>query len=504
MPLAALNLTSFSFKRKHEDWIGPLNVSIEANDSCVVLTGINAGGKSLTLKSLEKFTKLLTDPNKSNKIDFENFANVSGIDEISARYDFFIPHESEIIEIDIDNIDTLISNAGNFEGIENYDFDDEQFKWALFQSIETKFSSKNDAFTYTRRYGSRLFVDFDFDVNDDLPTPPGVWGVNEECFSGWIDVFDDISQLPRYRMFSYGNWEVETQLREKTGFRIDFDRGEMHEWWDKDKSVHFVAKKAIMLQIDDAYEISDLTLERLRIFNERANAEREGKKWIDERLIKAYEKCYKDHFSSDTEHINKRAFAAFLYPNRLQTPSISFEESRLMIENILAGGGNSSNTKLLDWVSEPPVPNTEMLIPKSEQRKAIGEPLVEDVFPDDIQGICIRLLQYCPKLIYEYDPDLFFWMVVSDFIDFPKNPSLTYYSSGQRRMISIVEEIMNNDSGDVILIDEPELSLHIDWQRRFIEKVSALGKKLVIATHSPDIIYHHTEKVVEVPPSKEI
>ena len=42
----------------------------------------------------------------------------------------------------------------------------------------------------------------------------------------------------------------------------------MHEWWDKDKSVHFVAKKAIMLQIDDAYEISDLTLERLRIFNQ--------------------------------------------------------------------------------------------------------------------------------------------------------------------------------------------------------------------------------------------
>ena len=93
---------------------------------------------------------------------------------------------------------------------------------------------------------------------------------------------------------------------------------------------------------------------------------------------------------------------------------------------------------------------------------------------------------------------------MSDFIDFPNNPSLTYYSSGQRRMISIVEEIMNNDSGNVILIDEPELSLHIDWQRRFIEKVSALGKKLVIATHSPDIIYHHTEKVVEVPPSKEI
>mgnify|MGYP004002402005 FL=1 len=136
MPVVVLNLTSFSFKRKHEDWIGPLNVSIEDPDSCVVLTGINAGGKSLTLKSLEKFTKLLTDPNKSNKIDFENFVKVSGIDEISARYDFKIPHESDVIQIEIDNRDTLIKNhGGNFEGLSEIDLEEEILGWEVTQSI---------------------------------------------------------------------------------------------------------------------------------------------------------------------------------------------------------------------------------------------------------------------------------------------------------------------------------------------------------------------------------
>ena len=499
MPVVVLNLTSFSFKRKHEDWIGPLNVSIENQDSCVILTGINAGGKSLTLKSLEKFTKLLTDPNKSNKIDFENFVKVSGIDEISARYDFFTPNENDVRQIDIDNRDTLISNAGNFEGLENYDLGLEEYYWRYTQSIETKFSSKNEVFTYTRRHGSRLHVDFDLDYNDDLPKPPDFWGVNEECFSKWEDVFDDMSQLPRDRMYSYGDWSVEIQLREKTGFQIDFDRGESYEWWDKENSFHFVANKTIMLQIDDAYQISDLTLERLRPFNERANAKREGKKWIDERLKKAYKECREHYFSSGTDDKNKEKFAEFLYPHRkLRKVSFPLKDFQWFSTN----KSPSAPLKLLDWVSDPTVPNTEMLIPKSEQKGSTS--LVEDVVPNDLEGICARLLQYCPKLIYEYDPDLFFWIVVSDCIDYPNNPSLTYYSSGQRRMISIIEEIMKNDSGDVILIDEPELSLHIDWQRRFIEKVSALGKKLVIATHSPDIIYHHTEKVVEVPPSKEI
>ena len=68
----------------------------------------------------------------------------------------------------------------------------------------------------------------------------------------------------------------------------------------------------------------------------------------------------------------------------------------------------------------------------------------------------------------------------------------------------MIEAIMNRESGTVFLVDEPELSLHIDWQRRFIDRISVFGQRLVLATHSPDIIYNHTEKVVEVPPSKEV
>ena len=88
-------------------------------------------------------------------------------------------------------------------------------------------------------------------------------------------------------------------------------------------------------------------------------------------------------------------------------------------------------------------------------------------------------------------------------IEFPLVES-EYYSSGQLRALSILSSIANTEEGTVILLDEPELSLHIDWQRKLVHYLSLFKRPIVIATHSPDIIYEHTEKVVEVPPREEV
>jgi len=53
---------------------------------------------------------------------------------------------------------------------------------------------------------------------------------------------------------------------------------------------------------------------------------------------------------------------------------------------------------------------------------------------------------------------------------------------------------------DFLLIDEPEVSLHIDWQRKIIDLIQTHtdASYILAATHSPDIIYHHLTKVVEL------
>ncbi|MGB7606131.1 MAG: AAA family ATPase [Lutisporaceae bacterium] len=66
-------------------------------------------------------------------------------------------------------------------------------------------------------------------------------------------------------------------------------------------------------------------------------------------------------------------------------------------------------------------------------------------------------------------------------------------SSGeQNELVLIYELLFKSEPNSLILIDEPEISLHIAWQQEFLNdmlKISEItGINLLIATHSPDII----------------
>ena len=44
----------------------------------------------------------------------------------------------------------------------------------------------------------------------------------------------------------------------------------------------------------------------------------------------------------------------------------------------------------------------------------------------------------------------------------------------------------------IVFMDEPELSLHVDWQEKLIDKILQLNPncQLVIATHSPSLLFN--------------
>ena len=77
------------------------------------------------------------------------------------------------------------------------------------------------------------------------------------------------------------------------------------------------------------------------------------------------------------------------------------------------------------------------------------------------------------------------------------NPNLTIpvdkLSSGeQNEMVLIYYLLFNCNENDIIMIDEPEISLHITWQHHMIEDFGEISKlnhlSLLLATHSPDLI----------------
>ena len=81
-------------------------------------------------------------------------------------------------------------------------------------------------------------------------------------------------------------------------------------------------------------------------------------------------------------------------------------------------------------------------------------------------------------------------------------PSSKLSSGEQNELILFYKLIFNSKENDMILIDEPELSLHISWQNKFItdlkEVTSINDVSIVIATHSPDIIDVNWDLKVEL------
>lgn len=78
-------------------------------------------------------------------------------------------------------------------------------------------------------------------------------------------------------------------------------------------------------------------------------------------------------------------------------------------------------------------------------------------------------------------------------------------SSGEKQMLVIVTTVLTqNHQHYTLLMDEPEISLHFDWQQRLIEIIRDLNPnvQIIMATHSPAVIMNgwmeHVSEMSEI------
>jgi predicted ATPase len=67
---------------------------------------------------------------------------------------------------------------------------------------------------------------------------------------------------------------------------------------------------------------------------------------------------------------------------------------------------------------------------------------------------------------------------------------LTSLSSGERQVLTMIFCASRMSQGQgIFLVDEPELSLHVDWQRDILMEVArqAGGRQIIACTHSPEV-----------------
>ncbi|RLI52113.1 MAG: hypothetical protein DRP09_18515, partial [Candidatus Thorarchaeota archaeon] len=79
------------------------------------------------------------------------------------------------------------------------------------------------------------------------------------------------------------------------------------------------------------------------------------------------------------------------------------------------------------------------------------------------------------------------------FDDYGRQIPLDRLSSGEQHLITWSYELIFESEGyDFVLIDEPELSMHVEWQIDFVDAIEKISSeddfRFIIATHSPAIV----------------
>lgn len=73
-------------------------------------------------------------------------------------------------------------------------------------------------------------------------------------------------------------------------------------------------------------------------------------------------------------------------------------------------------------------------------------------------------------------------------------------SAGERHLMTMLYAASQMSTHQLILIDEPEISLHLDWQERLLTEMMAQqgGRQIIVCTHSPMIGAEHEDRMMEV------
>ncbi|WP_328588135.1 AAA family ATPase [Xanthomonas citri] len=84
---------------------------------------------------------------------------------------------------------------------------------------------------------------------------------------------------------------------------------------------------------------------------------------------------------------------------------------------------------------------------------------------------------------------------------------LSALSSGERQIVTMLYSASRTKfTSGVFLIDEPELSLHIDWQRIILRELTrqAPDRQIIVCTHSPEVGAEHLFDVQDFEPANSI
>lgn len=431
------------------------NYEISFNEDLSILYGVNGSGKTTIL----------------NIIYYVMSGNIEGI----------LQYEFEDISIKFSNKYIKISN---FDGEIIIDNGDEKFS----------FSEKEILFSYKRNKNMHMDINkYNFEKTDDYYVESSI---DLDLMNIELKQLFELTYIPLDRrvkgLKTDAKFRVNEVLRnEEIGIdQLNIVIHQANEYYKNYEEQILRKERGVQALLEDkmleslAEPITDIN-----VFNYATSAEKDV-----EAILEIRNKLLENKNTKITKNINKliKMYQSAdqkidkLFKNKKRTEDIDTTEA---LNQIIRREMAFFQIKKLEDVNNIVEPHQKYL---NETRLSLNETLkninllladtYKEIYYDERVGLCVN-----NKLTN-------------------KNVELSALSSGEKQLVIflVFSLIRNQEEGEnkVIIIDEPELSMHIAWQEKILGLMTECsnGTQMIVATHSPDIIGENIGKCIEVKP----
>lgn len=271
---------------------------------------------------------------------------------------------------------------------------------------------------------------------------------------------------------------------------------ELHDYLPITSTQYPKIKNPFANKILDAINVH--LIREQRLFTKVNNKEARFRNSVNENIMTETIQTYSDELkelilqkSQDSYTISQSLDSS--YPNRLisEKNKISKDEYNKRFtaltdkqEKLTKNGLYESKQEVLDFSGDD---SKALLVYLNDLEKKL------EVFDDLLEKLelftnILNERRFTFKSIYISKEKGFYFKTVND-----KDLKLNQLSSGeQHEVVLLYELIFKTKPNILVLIDEPEISLHITWQKEFLDdllKIIQIQKfQVLVATHSPSII----------------
>jgi hypothetical protein len=463
------------FRMRRDSWDGYAEIDL-SEDNCCVLTGGNGEGKTLMMKLLSLVGKWYNHPNKYNTIQIEDLALKSDVSSIEVEikseiinghgpycatanwikkwsFDPMIVYGSEN-----DFVNPMLLNS-DIKSTNEFLIDVHCINKIHFEFKKGQEHQSDELVKINRSIGVNYLIRDYEDMNEDDQMLRDSWNLGSEL--PFTPIFDPLKfdQINRYD-------------REVIEYAEQHESENFHSLgYNKYSNVNS------NLDIDREFDNSGLTvLEILAGFG----------------IIIEVEESLVGTIGLDKSQISQ---PIILKVDRNLLDTITDMEQIRLTDQRLSNPENCKKILESGWKSYKETNRT--ISPPSLFVQLMNETVMSNDFEitDHIDDGGLESLYI--SINEPFFPSL--W-AFKKFLG--KVPEGSYLSSGQLQLLSMTKAVISSDYNSLIMIDEPELSLHIDWQRKLIHFMSIAFPKhrFIFATHSPDILYNQYNNVIQIPP----